>query len=204
MTSPGRVGVLGGTFDPIHIGHLAAAEDTAQQLQLDHVLFVPNRLPPHKRDRAVTAAEDRAAMVELAIENNPRFQLSRIELDREGPSYTLDTMRQLRSTLGPDVQLFFLTGCDSLRDLHSWHEPDALLREFCLVIMDRPRPGEFPWKEVERRFPGIQNRVTFVEIPLLQISSSDLRQRAAEGRPVRYYLTPAVERYIRDRRLYLR
>lgn len=194
--------MLGGTFDPIHIGHLAAAEDVAHDLTLDRVLFVPNHVPPHKRHRAVTAAADRAAMVRLAIAGNPAFEMSTIELDREGPSYTLDTMRALRRHYGPGVELCFLTGCDSLTGLHTWHEPDALLDEFQVVIVERPAETEIDWPAVESRFPGIRDQVTFVDIPRLQISSQDIRRRVREGRAFRYYLAPAVEAYIRENRLY--
>lgn len=201
MTTRRRIGVYGGTFDPIHIGHLAAADDTAAQMGLDQVLFVPNRTPPHKPGRPISSAEDRLAMVRRAIEGNERFALSTVELEREGPSYTLDTMRQLSDRM-PDVDLYFLAGCDSLADLHTWHGPDELLAEFRLVVMDRPTDSAVDWRKVEQRFPGIRERVLVVQIPMLQISARDIRTRVAEGRPYRYYVTEQVDEYIRAHGLY--
>lgn len=203
MKQARRVGVLGGTFDPIHVGHLAAAEDAAYRLRLQGVLVVPNSRPPHKQDRLVTGAADRAAMAELAIADNPLFTLSRVELDRPGLSYTVDTLRELQRELGNGVDLYFLTGCDSLPALHTWHEPDALLEEFHVVILDRPTRQAINWEEIEKRFPRIRTRIEVLPVARLEISSEDLRRRVLEGAPIRYYVPPAVEAYIRERRLYL-
>lgn len=197
-----QIGVFGGTFDPIHLGHLAAAQDAAAQLELDTVLFVPNRIPPHKQHRRVSSAEDRVRMVELAIADNPLFALSLVELTRDGPSYTLDTMRQLRTELGAEADLCFLTGCDSLLALHTWHRPHQLLAEFTLAILDRPTNSPIDWAAVERYFPGIRQKVRVIPIPLLQVSAEDLRRRVREGKPIRYYVLPAVENYIRQTALY--
>jgi nicotinate-nucleotide adenylyltransferase len=197
-----QVGVFGGTFDPIHLGHLAAAEDAAARLALDTVLFVPNRIPPHKHHRRVSSAEDRVRMVELAIADNPLFQLSLAELTRDGPSYTLDTMRQLRAELGAEADLCFLTGCDSLSALHTWHHPHELLAEFTLAILDRPTNSPIDWAAVEAHFPDIRRQVRVIPIPLLQVSAEELRLRVHEGRPIRYYVLPAVESYIRQNTLY--
>jgi nicotinate-nucleotide adenylyltransferase len=195
------VGVFGGTFDPIHIGHLAAAEDAAWRLGLDRVLFVPNRQPPHKEGRYVSRVEDRVAMVELAVADNPRFEVSRIELEREGPSYTLDTLREMRRRL-PDDAIRFLVGCDAVGQLHTWHEPDYLLAEFGLVVMERPTGTAVDWEGVEKRFPYIRRQVDIVDVAELDVSGHDIRRRVAEGRPIRYYVLPAVERYIMEHRLY--
>src|SRR5947209_2996384 len=138
MSGRRRVGVFGGTFDPIHIGHLAAAHDAADLLKLDRVQFVPNARPPHKQGAVVSEAADRLAIVRLAVEDNPRFEVSDIELKRPGLSYTLDTLRALSGTIGEDSDLVFLAGCDSLKQLHTWHQPERLLEEFKVVIMDRP------------------------------------------------------------------
>jgi nicotinate-nucleotide adenylyltransferase len=196
------IGVLGGTFDPIHIGHLAAAEDAAYQLGLDCVVFVPNNNPPHKQNRSVTPADDRVRMVELAIAGNSRFDLSTVELEREGLSYTLDTMRELRRRYAPETRLVFLTGCDSLPALHTWHQPHELLAEFEVAVLDRPGPSPVDWTAVERHFPGIRDRVSVVPIPLLQISAEDVRRRVREGAPIRYYVPAAVEDYIEIHALY--
>ena len=196
-----RVGVMGGTFDPIHVGHLAATEDAAWHLALERVLFVPNRQPPHKEGRYVSRVEDRLAMVELAVADNPRFTVSHIELERPGPSYTLDTLRELKRRL-PGDDLFFLAGCDALGQLHTWHEPDRLLEEFSLVMMERPTGAAVDWEQVEARFPHILRQVRVVDVAELEISGNDIRRRVAEGRPIRYYVLPAVARYIAEHGLY--
>jgi nicotinate-nucleotide adenylyltransferase len=203
MTGSAGVGVFGGTFDPIHLGHLAAAEDARIQLGLERILFVPNHVPPHKPDQILSRPEDRARMVELAIEDNSCFELSAVELERPGPSYTLDTMRHLRGRLGDGSRLLFLSGLDSLLTFHTWHEPDALLDEFELAFLARPIDRAVEWRKIERRFPGIRNRVHLVEIPQLDISSHDLRRRVREGLNIRYYVPLPVEGYIREHGLYL-
>ncbi|HZU11574.1 MAG TPA: nicotinate-nucleotide adenylyltransferase [Chloroflexota bacterium] len=199
-----RVGVLGGTFDPIHLGHLAAAEDAAAELRLDRVLFVPNRVPPHKTGHAVTPVSDRVAMVELAIADNTIFSMSRIELERPGPSYTLDTLRDMRALMGEDTELFFLVGCDAVPQLHTWHEPEQLLSEFNLVVMERPTGAPVNWEAAEERLPGLREKVDVLNLADLEISSQDIRRRVKEGRPIRYYVVPPVERYIREHGLYIR
>jgi nicotinate-nucleotide adenylyltransferase len=196
------IGIFGGTFDPVHVGHLAAVEDAAARLQLECVLFVPNHVPPHKRHQVVSDAEDRVAMVELAIADNPRFDISLLELERPGPSYTLDTLRKLRKQFGPDADLYFLVGCDALGTLHTWHEPAALLKEFRVVFMDRPTGEVIDWAAAEQHFPGIREQVSVVDVAELEISGEDIRRRVREGRPIRYYVLPAVRRYIEQRNLY--
>jgi len=196
------VGVFGGTFDPIHVGHLAAVDDAASLLGLSRVLFVPNHVPPHKRDRSVTSPDERAEMVRLAIAGNPRFELSTVELERGGASFTLDTLRHLRRELVPDERLVFLLGCDALGALHTWHQPERLIQEFDMVLMDRPTGEALEWETVESRFPGIRARVRTVHVAQLEISGDDIRRRVADGRPVRYLVTPAVAEYIVERGLY--
>jgi nicotinate-nucleotide adenylyltransferase len=196
-----RVGVFGGTFDPIHIGHLAAVEDAASLLGLARVLFVPNRVPPHKLGKTISSSAHRVAMVELSIADNAKFEMSLVELEREGPSYTLHTLRQLRDEW-PECELLFLAGCDALGALHTWYQPEALLDEFALVIMDRATGSPVDWPSVERRFPHIRERVTVLPVPQLAISADDIRRRVREGRPIKYYVVPLVERYIRSHGLY--
>jgi nicotinate-nucleotide adenylyltransferase len=140
-------------------------------------------------------------MVELAVADNPRFSVSHIELERPGPSYTLDTLRALKRRL-PGDELYFLVGCDALGQLHTWHEPDALLEEFSLIIMERPTGTAVDWERVEARFPHIRRQVRVVDVAELEISGNDIRRRVAEGRPIRYYVLPAVARYIAEHRLY--
>jgi nicotinate-nucleotide adenylyltransferase len=196
------IGVLGGTFDPPHLGHLAAAEDVAWKLGLERVLFVPNRHPPHKQDQRVSGVRDRVAMVQLAIAGNPRFQLSTIELERDGLSYTIDTLRALRCRMQKDVEIYFLVGSDAIGQLHTWHDPDAILEEFGLVVMERPTGSAVDWGAAAVRFPKIREQTRVVDVAELEISSKDIRRRVAEGAPIRYYVQPAVERYIRLYRLY--
>jgi len=196
-----RIGVFGGTFDPIHHGHLVAAEEVWSELQLDRVLFVPAGTPPHKRDKAVTPVHHRLAMVELAIASNPHFALSRLDVDRPGPSYTVDTITLLRAELGPEVEIFFIMGMDSLAEITTWHEPQRLARLCRLAVVDRP------WYQVdmvalEAAIPGIVDRVILVHIPSLAIASSDLQQRVREGRPIKYQVPAAVEEYIYAHGLY--
>lgn len=196
-----RIGILGGTFDPIHIGHLAAAADAAWQLLLDTVLFVPNRQPPHKQGWTVSSVDDRVAMVELAVADNPDFQISLIELERPGPSYTLDTLRELRRR-SPQAELLFLAGCDALNQLHTWHEPHRILAEFKLVIMERPTGAAVDWSAIESHFPNIRDAVRVIDVAELDISGNDIRRRVREGAPIRYYVLPAVARYIHEHGLY--
>ncbi|MGH2448548.1 MAG: nicotinate-nucleotide adenylyltransferase [Chloroflexota bacterium] len=201
MEGSTRVGVLGGTFVPILFGHLAAAEDVALQLELETVLFVPNGRPPHKDEVGVSQVADRVAMVELAVADNTRFAVSTIEIERPGPSYTLDTLRGLQRLL-PCAQLFFLLGADALPEFHTWHEPFSLLAEFQLVIMDRDAGRGIDWTSVERHFPDIRSLVQFAHVAQLEISGKDVRHRVATGRPIRYLVPPAVDRYIRRHDLY--
>lgn len=204
MTPSGtlRLGVFGGTFDPIHIGHLAGAQDAAAQLELDRVLFVPNRVPPHKQDRRVSSVEDRVAMVGLSVADNPLFELSLVELARDGPSYTIDTMRVLAAGFGPDVGLVFLSGRDALASLHTWHKPEQLLAEFEVVFLERPDAEVLDWTRIDMHFAGLRNRIHLLSIPQLEVSARDIRRRVAAGLPIRYYVLPAVEHYIAEHRLY--
>lgn len=196
-----RLGILGGTFDPIHIGHLILAEEARYLLGLDQVLLAPAADPPHKREQGKSPAEHRVRMVELAIAGNPHLALSRIDVDRLGPHYTLDMMRLLRDQYGPSVDLYFLMGLDSLADLPTWHRPLELMQQCQLVALSRPNT-EFAWDALEAALPGVRSRVIVLPMPLLQISGSDLRARVREGRPLRYQVLPQVERYIHEQQLY--
>jgi nicotinate-nucleotide adenylyltransferase len=202
--SGGRWGILGGTFDPIHYGHLAIAESAREELDLAGVLFVPAGLPPHKPDRIVTAPSHRAAMIELAIADNAAFELSRIELDRSGPSYSVDTVRLLLEAdqaSSPD-RYVFIVSVEALASLHTWHEPRQLLELSVLAVVPRlgaRSPGR-AW--IAEHFPGQEDRVLFLEGPELGHSASDIRRRASQGRSIRYLVPPAVEAYIKEHSLY--
>ncbi|MEV8033100.1 nicotinate-nucleotide adenylyltransferase [Streptomyces sp. NPDC086182] len=195
-SNPGkrRLGVMGGTFDPIHHGHLVAASEVAAQFHLDEVVFVPTGQPWQKTDRRVTPAEDRYLMTVIATAENPQFSVSRIDIDRGGPTYTTDTLRDLRA-LNPDADLFFITGADALGQILTWRYTEELfsLAHFIGVT----RPGH------TLTDPGLpEGGVSLVEVPALAISSTDCRARVAKGDPVWYLVPDGVVRYIDKRELY--
>jgi len=198
---PRRIGVLGGTFDPIHIAHLAIAEETRTQLDLDKVIFVPAGLPPHKMDVHVSPAEHRLAMVELAVAGNPHFEVSRVDIDRFGPCYTVDTIALLREEWGPDVEIYFIMGSDSLADILTWHKPDRLIRLCRIVAVGRPG-YRVDMDELDRCLPGASQRILFINSPQLDVSSSDIQRRVRAGESIKYQVPEAVERYICEHGLY--
>lgn len=205
MTRPGSLGITGGTFDPIHLGHLAIAEEAREALGLERILFVPAGTPPHRRAGSVSPASDRAAMVELAIAGNAAFELSRLELDRPGPSYTADTLEALAAAArseGREPDLTFILSAETLHDLPTWHEPERLLEASRIVVVPRdgyPAPDR-AW--LEAAFPGRVDRFDFLEGPRLGISSTAIRARVAAGRSIRYLVPDAVAGYIADHGLY--
>jgi nicotinate-nucleotide adenylyltransferase len=195
-----RIGIFGGTFDPIHYGHLVAAEEAHAILGLDRVFVVPAGQPPHKTDRPITAAEHRVAMVQLAIASNPHFVLSRVDLDRPGPHYSVDMVALLRRDLHPD-ELFLIVGMDSLMELPAWHEAERLL-DLCFVVGVN-RPGyTYDLAPLESAVPGISSHIRVMEAPQLEISSHELQDRLRRGLPIRYQVPDAVERYICEHKLY--
>ena len=186
---------MGGTFDPVHHGHLSAASEVAAEFALDEVVFVPTGTPWQKADREVSPAEDRYLMTVIATASNPRFSVSRIDVDRPGPTYTIDTLRELR-TLHPEAELFFITGADALAQILGWHAADEL---FALAhFVGVSRPGYEPVDVTQ--FP--EGAVTLVQVPALAISSSDCRQRVGRGHPVWYLVPDGVVQYIEKRSLY--
>jgi nicotinate-nucleotide adenylyltransferase len=196
-----RVGLFGGTFDPPHVGHLILASEAKSQLELDRVLWTVTPDPPHKQDQFITPLEHRLAMVKLAIEDNPSFELSEIELRRPGPHYTVDTIRLLADQ-NPNAEIVPIIGGDSLHDLPTWHHPQELLYRAHWVGVMR-RPGEETNLEaLEHKLPGITSKVHYVDAPLLEIASREIRERAAAGKPFRYYLPLPVYNYIHQHHLY--
>ncbi len=197
------IGVMGGTFDPIHYGHLVAAESAYESFCLSRVLFVPAGDPPHKQPQEVTAASHRLEMTRLAVADNPHFHASSIEVDRDGVSYTIDTMRCFRRKFGPDARLYFITGVDAVLQIPEWHNAEGLL-EICSFIA-ATRPG-YPLSEVIRfkeQLPSHhRERITVLEVPALAISSTDLRHRVSSGRSIKYLVPEPVEEYIRREELY--
>jgi nicotinate-nucleotide adenylyltransferase len=201
ISAPLRVGLLGGSFDPVHLGHLILAEEARCQLNLSLVYFMPAGDPPHKRDRRLAPVEQRIAMLQLAIRGNDRFAISRVDADRPGPHYTVDTVDLVRQQLRPDVELFFLMGFDSLRDLPTWREPARLIATCHLVALTR-HDVPVDWAYLESKLPGIRARVTILDMPELEIASHDLRERVESGRSVRYLVPESVRLYIQGQHLY--
>ena len=197
-----RVGVFGGTFDPIHYGHLILAEQCREQARLDTVLFVPAARPPHK-PHPCARFDQRVEMLALALAGNPVFCIDEVEKDRDGPSYTVDTLDELRRRRPAD-ELHLLIGADTLRDLHQWYEPRRILELAHLLVVGRPHNPSPNLGELCGRLnlPLDAVRMTVIQAPLISISSKNLRGRAAEGRSLRYLIPRAVERYIQDKRLY--
>ncbi|MEU1625118.1 nicotinate-nucleotide adenylyltransferase [Streptomyces sp. NPDC020096] len=189
-----RLGVMGGTFDPIHHGHLVAASEVASLFHLDEVVFVPTGQPWQKEHQHVSPAEDRYLMTVIATASNPQFSVSRIDIDRGGRTYTLDTLRDLRAEYG-DVDLFFITGADALAQIFSWRDAQELFSMAHFIGVTRPG---HPLSD-----PGIPNGgVSLVEVPALAISSTEIRDRVAQGEPVWYLVPDGVVRYINKRNLY--
>ncbi len=202
---PKRVGVVGGTFDPIHYGHLVIAEEVRATLDLAEVVFIPAGHPPHKTGNHVTEARHRLAMLELALASNTYFSISHIEIERNGPSYTVDTLRTLHEQWDENTQLYFIIGWDSLEDLHTWYRVTDILTLITRLVAVK-RPGyeeEAEYKNIlEQRLPGIRERLLVIPAPQLEISATDLRQRVAENRPIKYQTPEAVEAYIYENHLY--
>ena len=198
---PTRIGLFGGTFDPPHLGHLILASEAQSQLELTRLLWVLTPEPPHKQDQVITATEHRLAMVKLAIQDNPSFELSRVELDRPGPHFTLDTVHIIAEQ-NPDAEIVPIIGGDSLRDLPTWHEPKELLYACHWVGVMRRPSDEANLEALERELPGISSKVHYVDAPLLEIASRDIRSRIALGESVRYYLPQPVYKYIEEHHLY--
>ena len=207
----GRWGILGGTFDPIHHGHLAIAEAAREELGLERVLFVPARQPPHRPSAPGASAEDRAAMVSLAIADAPAFQLSRLELDREGPSYTVDTLTALaaegerrpgQGSPGGGPDLWFIMSAEAFAEFPTWHEAERVLAQCRLVVLPREGHPAPDLPALTAVLPALAGRVTLLDGPRIRLSASEVRGRAAAGMSVRYLVPDAVAAYIADHRLY--
>jgi nicotinate-nucleotide adenylyltransferase len=187
---PMKIGVFGGTFDPPHLGHLVAAQEVHFRLGLDRVLWIPAGIPPHKRDQEITPGPVRLEMVRAAIAGDPRFEANDVEIRRPGPSYTVETLRQLRDR-GPDDELFLILGADQLAELDGWREPDEIRRLATVVGFGREGDG-----------PGQVAGARIVRVPRLDVSSTEVRRRMAAGEPVTYLVPEGVEAIVRSERLY--
>lgn len=189
-----RIGIMGGTFDPIHHGHLVAASEVADQFDLEEVVFVPTG-QPWQKDNRVSPAEDRYLMTVIATASNPRFRVSRVDIDRGGPTYAIDTLHDLRSEYGEDADLYFITGADALERILSWKDADEIFKLARFVGVTRPG-----FALSDAHLP--ENTVTLVEVPAMAISSTDCRARVAVGKSIWYLVPDGVVQYITKRRLY--
>ena len=197
-----NIGVLGGTFDPIHDGHILVADEARAWLNLAQVLFVPAGQPLLKQDRPVSAAEHRVEMVRLAIAGEPFFRLSTVEIDRPGPSYTVDTIAELQVKLGADNELYFIVGCDSLIQLPRWREPSRLIEMCHLVAVPRPGYRLPDLHYMEALIPGLSRRLILLDTPEIDIDATEIRELATQGLPISHLVPEPVDEYIRQHKLY--
>ncbi len=197
-----HLGIMGGTFDPIHYGHLVTAEGARYSFGLDRVIFVPSGRPPHKPGHLVSDPLDRYKMTCLAVATNPFFCASAIEVERPGPSFTIDTVRAVMQ-LYPGAKIYFITGADALLEIFKWKDFDILLTICNFVAATRPGYRLFELREKTATLPpGLKQNISYMEVPALAISSTDIRQRVHDGRPVKYLLPESVEDYIKENNLY--
>ncbi|NLC76619.1 MAG: nicotinate-nucleotide adenylyltransferase [Clostridia bacterium] len=197
-----KIGIMGGTFDPIHFGHLVTAEAALASFDLEQVIFVPSGKPPHKKDYPVTEAEARYLMTIMAVATNARFRVSRMEIDRPGYSYAIDTVKGFRELFGPQTELYFITGADAILEILTWKNVEKLLGLCHFIAATRPGFDLHALDQVLDKLPALKGRLHFLEVPALAISSSDIRKRVAEGRPIKYLLPETVEHYIYKTGLY--
>jgi nicotinate-nucleotide adenylyltransferase len=200
-----KIGVLGGTFDPIHLGHLIVAEDIREKLGLREMLIIPAGRPwlKLKEEKPISAAEHRLAMVRLAIASNPYFKVSTLEIDRPGISYSIDTVLELKAKLGAKAEIYFIVGPDALAELPRWKDPGRLV-EICQVVeIGRPGHAQADLHTLESSIPGVSQRIMLVDVPQIDISATEIRKRVTQGLSIRYLVPEEVEKYIVENRLYL-
>jgi nicotinate-nucleotide adenylyltransferase len=198
-----RVGILGGTFDPIHLGHLIIAEEARVRLGMDSVVFMPAGRPWLKEHEPRAEVGHRLEMVRMAVEGNPHFSHSLLEAERQGNSYTANTLERMRRTLPEEAELLFILGLDSLKEFAGWHRPERILELATLVALVRPGYEDVQVRALDDVLPGASQRVVLLEGPLLEISSTDIRRRVAKGQSIRYLVPQEVEEYIQRNGLYL-
>jgi nicotinate-nucleotide adenylyltransferase len=198
-----KIGVLGGTFDPIHRGHLKVAEEVTARLNLSEIIFMPAGQPRLKINNVISPAEHRVEMVRLAIAGKPYFTLSTMEVERPGPTYTVDTMAELRRQLGSGHELFFILGWDSLTQLPGWREPSRLIKLCHLVAVPRVDYPPPDLGALEAAIPGLSPRVILLDLPRIDINATEIRQRVGRGLSIHHLVPEPVERYIREHKLYI-
>ena len=197
-----KVGILGGTFDTVHIGHLSIAEIALEQASLDRVLFVPAGHPRLKKAEPIASVKHRLEMVRLATADDPRFDVCDLEAFRSGPTYTVDTLTELSDELGPESELLFILGMDVLRQLDMWKDPARVLGLCQLLVFDRPGEQKFDWADVYRRVPEANQRVRIISAPPIDVSATELRRNVATGVELSGRIPESVAGYIQDQRLY--
>jgi len=198
-----NIGILGGTFDPVHLGHLSIAKAAMDHAALERVLFIPAGQPRLKQAEPAASVSHRIAMVRLAIQDNPRFQVCDMEARRPGPTYSVDTLEELSVKLGPGADLFFILGMDVLGQLDRWKDPERVLTLCRLLVLDRPGEQTFDWAGFYNRVPKAEGRVQMVTAPRLSVSATELRKLASAGQPLTGLVPDAVAEYIQQHGLYL-
>ena len=197
-----KLALMGGTLDPIHYGHLVAAEGARSEFKLDKVIFVPSGNPPHKVEVSVTDAEHRFEMTQLAIATNPNFEISRLEVDRQGLSYAVDTVREFSRVYGPKAEIYFITGADAILEILTWKKVEELMSSCYFIAATRPGYVLDELKEKLESKEDFLNRIFVLEVPALAISSTDIRNRVAMGKSIKYLVPETVEQYILENKLY--
>lgn len=197
-----RIGIFGGTFDPPHLGHLILASEAAFQLELGTVFWVLTKNPPHKLRRQITPVEIRIELLKAAISQDRRFMLSRVEIDRPPPHFAVDTLHMLQASQ-PNANLVYLMGGDSLHELPTWHDPNGIIKICASIGVMRRSGGTADLEALEAKLPGIRNKIRWVETPIIDISSSLVRQKVCQGTPYCYYVPPAVAELVEKYHLYL-
>ncbi len=203
MSNKLRYAIMGGTFDPIHFGHLAAAEAVKEELHCDKIIFIPSGNPPHKRMRTLTDTIHRYTMTVMAVNSNPNFEVSNIEISRNGYTYTLDTVKQLLDYYSDNVELLFITGADAILEVETWYKVEELLKLCSFVAVTRPG---YDKSKLEQKLEYLESkynsRLYSIDVPGLNISSTDIRKRVKEGRSIKYLVPESIEQYIYKNKLY--
>lgn len=197
------VGLFGGTFDPVHTGHLIAAQEAKHILSLQDFFFVPTGQPWLKTGRKLTDAYHRLNMLRIALSGSNEFKISLCEIERKGPTYTVDTIREFRRDYGEEEPIYFIAGLDAFKELHLWKSPAELIRLCRIVAVSRPGYSGIDLSELEQKLPGVTGRCRILQVPEIGISSSDIRKRVKDGKPIKYLVPPGVEIYIEEHRLYI-